>query len=140
MKTYNIFLVLFALFITAISSCEKNTASPTDDLEATGIVGNWEIGFRLFGGISDLRVLCCEYIEFMADEQPNDLAGMFNTSSPGFQGDGTFVLHPSDSTIVLTFSENDRQLSRVFQISENFLTFTYQEGNQTIEEGWRRAD
>lgn len=125
-----------------MNSCEKNAASPTDDLEATGILGNWEILSEDFGGISDLRARCCEFIEFTADEQPADLTGMFNTSSPGFQGDGTFVLSPSDSTISFTFSENGRQLSRTFQISENgdFLYFDYEENGVPVGETWRKVD
>ncbi len=140
MNTYNILLVFLLLFLSASSSCDKNEPIPTDELEATGIVGNWEIQYREFGGISDSRVLCCEYIEFAADEQPNDLAGTFSTSSPNFQGDGTFVLHPSNGAIILTFSETGRQLSRVFQISESFLTFTYQENGNPVEENWRKVD
>lgn len=141
-KLNHILLLFFVISLAVMNSCEKNVASPTDELEATGILGNWEIYARAFGTLHDLSRPCCEFIEFTADEQPADQTGMFNTSSPGFQGDGTFVLSPSDSTILLTFSENGRQLSRTFRTSENgdFLYFNYEENGVPVGETWSRAD
>ena len=139
MKSFKI--MLLAVFLMAFQ-CEEDILIQEDDLAATGILGKWEISNESVNGISDLSVKCCRFIEFREDGNIADLEGSF-TYRDELETiyEGTFVLDPPKQQII--FKRNDRETlvyNYTMNSSQDYLTFTYSDGNSDIVEGWEKID
>lgn len=132
-----LFILLFSIF-TVFAGCEKDEVEQTDNLEQFGIFGQWKLETRVIDGITDLSVECCDYIEFKADNELDDLKGEFKAHGVGYETKGVFELLSSNNTI--HFDYNNTQKSYKFQILDDLITFTYSEDNQEIIEDWRKEE
>lgn len=132
------FIVSILSVIILFMSCDNTDIEQTDNLDQSGILGQWKLESISTNGISDLSILCCEYIQFIADDELNDLRGEFTTSGNGSSTNGVFELNTANNTI--HFEYDNSQNSYEFHISNNFMSFTYEENNQEIIEGWRKEE
>ena len=67
------------LLVSSLMACQRegNDPAPFDSLEATGILGRWEIADEVMNGvISDMLPRCCEFLEFIPDDNIGDYKGL----------------------------------------------------------------
>ena len=128
-------LILFLFFLLGCSTGDDND-NRTDKLNPIGILGNWKINDRSFDGITPLIVVCCEFIEFKADENKQDLSGLYNWSSGQFRGSGIFTIDNINQALILQ-DENDEDVYE-FIISESGQEFllNYLDNETLISESW----
>lgn len=138
MKIFSKLTVLLALSLVALTSCGKDEAEPIDRLEEVGILGQWKLEVRSVNGISSLALECCATIEFKTDGEPTDLKGAFTSTDTASEANGVFELNTATDTV--QFNYGNTQLLYGFQISQDYLTFTYLEGDAEVVEGWRREE
>lgn len=132
------FKILFVISLLALASCEKEDVQQVDELEQTGVLGQWKFEKRTVDGVSNLTVECCDYIVFETDSDLSDLKGTFRAFGAEYETNGVFELNTSNGTI--QFDYNDSQKIYEFQISDDLITFTYSEGNQEVIEDWRKEE
>lgn len=138
MRHSKFYLILFLTMLTVFSSCEKDQLEKSDNLKQFDILGQWKLEARTTNGISDLSILCCDYIMFNTDNEPDDLKGEFTVSGDGYETEGIFELKASND--VIEFDYDNSQMSYQFQISDKLMTFTYVENSQEIIENWRKEE
>lgn len=131
-------LFLSFVVIVLVSSCKKKAIDQFDKLEQMGILGKWKLQMRTINGITDLISHCCEFIEFNADNESDDLKGHFVATSPGNETSGLFEISTAAKTIRFEF--NNKQLTYAYSISERIITFTYVENEVVIIEDWAKED
>jgi len=124
--------------LTLLSSCKKNESQTPDNLEQFGILGEWKLETRTINGNSDLSVLCCDYIMFKTGNELDDLKGEFEAFGNGYETDGVFELNTVNS--IIHFDYDNSQKSYEFQISNNIITFIYDENSQEVIESWRKEE
>lgn len=137
MKYFRKFTILI-LILTVLSSCEKDEIQTPDNLEQIGVLGEWKLETRTINGISDLAVLCCDYIMFRTDNELDDLKGEFTAFGDGYETDGVFKLNTASN--IIHFDYDNSQESYEFQISNDLITFTYDENSQEVIENWRKEE
>ncbi len=118
-------------------SCDKEEIEQTDNLQQTGILGQWKLDSRETNGISSLAVECCDYIEFKTDSEPTDLTGEFKAFGAGYETNGDFELNNANQSIEFIY---DEQLLYEIQISDENIVFSYLENNDSIVEYWHREE
>jgi hypothetical protein len=89
--------------------CESDDPVPFDNLDATGLLGSWEIQDEIINGnISDMLPKCCEFLEFDPDDNITDSKGLLTyTDSQGLVNSGTFEVNLDNQTILFIDDEND---------------------------------
>jgi hypothetical protein len=107
-----------------------------DTLANMGLYNAWKLESRAVNGISSLSVPCCEMILFEADSISTDLKGLFSAESNGTLTTGIFEIQPTYDSISFTFGNN--QVNYAFTLNQTDLDFQYQEGDDLIEETWKR--
>lgn len=138
MKTLKILFILLPISMTVLTSCDKDEVEQADKLEQIGVLGQWKLETRIVNGITGLIAECCDYIEFKTDSEPGDLKGEFRAFGAGYETIGVFELNTSINTI--QFAYDDTQKLYGFQITDDFITFTYSEDNDEINEDWRKEE
>ncbi|MFZ6052569.1 hypothetical protein [Halocola ammonii] len=134
-------LVLFFISFTVITGCEKvddekMETEKTDNLNETGLIGQWKLEARSLNNISDLSVECCDYIEFKTDDDSSDLKGAFIATGVGYETKGDFELKPSDNIIQFNYEDSEKVYE--YQMINDLIIFTYvEEGNEVVED-WRK--
>lgn len=135
MKT-KIILSLFILLFTTVGCTEDE---PVDKLTATNVTGKWEIESRFTNNISSAAALCCEFIEFISDENIEDYIGQFESESSGLTNEGTFEVNVTNNTILIDLG--NRQLSCNYSVNSDKLNLVYtDENNDTIDEIWKKVE
>ena len=131
MKTFSI--LLFTMAMVLFSGCEKADEAPgqVKKLDATGILGTWEIQTYTANGITDMSIHCCEFTEFIDDDQPGDYNGLYKTYGPGYESNGIFTIDPDSS--ILVFGDSTDQTVYDYQIQNDNLTVYYTEDGDEIE-------
>ena len=126
----------FILTLILFVGCSDDDRNFTDELEQIGIVGNWEISSRSINGITPLIALCCEFIEFKADENKEDLSGIYHWSDGQFSDSGIFKIDIINQALILQ-DENDEDVYE-FLISESGQEFilNYFDNESLISESW----
>lgn len=130
------FILIITGLLAALTACEKDNTPAYDRLLQTPVTGLWKLEMRSFGGISHMAVLCCDYLEFSTDADPNDLKGNFTASGTGYENYGSFELDIDTQSI--RFEYDDNTLLYNLQFSDDRIIFTYTEDDADVEEVWRR--
>lgn len=138
MGTRSSIAIQILAFFIILTSCKKQEAEQTDNLDQYGIFGQWKLEARSVNGVSDLSVQCCDYIEFIADAKLDDLKGAFTASGLGYSSDGAFELNLSSDSIQFDYA--DKQKVFQFQVSGDQVTFTYFDAGDRIIEAWRKPE
>lgn len=134
MKT-KIILSLF-LSLTFLGCTEDESV---DVLTSINVIGKWEIESRFTNNISNMAVLCCEFIEFKTDDNIEDYAGQFKSESFGLTNEGTFDVNVTDNTILIDLG--NRQILCDYSINADKLNLIYtDENNDTIDEIWKKVE
>ncbi len=128
--------LIFLFLAVAISACKG--PAPADPLEVIGVLGNWEIQSRLYDNIGNMSALCCEFIEFTPDRNFDDMIGNYHATSTGSDVQGVFEV--DESAMTITFTRNQDSMVWNYQLNDDALAFTYEEGGQIISEDWIRRD
>lgn len=131
-------LPLLVLLIP-FAACEKeDVLPPVDALTYTGVLGEWKLELREFGGISDMAVPCCDYLEFSTDGNETDLKGLFSARGPGYEVNGIFELDWPITQLVIQ-DENEQDTYGFVLTGERFeLSYTV-DGNEVVEV-WRKTE
>lgn len=67
-----IFLPLLLAF-----TCGEEVKYPNDKLLDIGVLGTWKISVESINGITDMTVNCCRFMDFVPDDNNQDLKGRF---------------------------------------------------------------
>ena len=139
MKKY-LQLMLFLPFLMAFQ-CESNDPTPIDNLEATALFGRWEIADEITNGaISDMLPKCCEFLEFIPDDNISDYKGLLtHTDSQGLINSGTFEVDIANQTILFGDDYND-ELTFEYSVddSQENLTIDFTESGTNFTQVWVR--
>ena len=133
------------LLVSSLMACQRegNDPAPFDSLEATGILGRWEIADEVMNGvISDMLPRCCEFLEFIPDDNIGDYKGLLtHTDSQGLINSGTFEVDIANLTILFIDDDND-EFSFDFSVddSQENLTIDFTEDGTNYTQGWVRMD
>lgn len=132
-------ICLFALLL--LLGCKKEEPVPADPdpvdmLESIGLLGEWEIEGREVAGISGGAALCCEFLDFLADTNPEDHSGTFSYAGNGHQYAGTFQLTPADSSLI--FAYDNQQRNFIYTLQGDRISFQYEENGSTLTETYRK--
>ncbi|MEO1259797.1 MAG: hypothetical protein AAFZ15_13475 [Bacteroidota bacterium] len=132
-------LLLICLLFSVGCQNDDETAPP-NPLSEVGILGQWEIQQRSYGGIAPLLPFCCQFFEFKDDEAPDDLTGLYKYEGDIYtdNNEGTFTIDLQNTTILL--EREDKQFLLSYQIDSTSLTLNYDEGGVEIEEVWRKLE
>ena len=133
-------LLVLAILLMAFQ-CDEDIKI-IDPLVETGILGRWEIADETVNGISDLLPKCCRFLEFSPDDNLEDLIGNFiYTDELQEDIEWTFIIDPVDGLIIFKRQGRD-DLVYDYEINDaqDYLTFTFSEGNAVHVEGWRRTN
>lgn len=125
---------LLIVFSPFVSSCEEKQVEPNDPLDQIGILGKWKLDSRSVNNISDLSVMCCDYLTFSKSGSNDDLMGHFIASGAGYENDGEFELNTSLDSIA--FTRENEVLNYGVLISGERMTYFYQEDGDSITEWW----
>ncbi|MBU2940806.1 hypothetical protein KO494_14755 [Lacinutrix sp. C3R15] len=100
--------IILAPFLMAFQ-CESDDPSSFDNLEATGLLGRWEIQDEIINGsISDMTPKCCEFLEFNLDDNIKDTIGFLTyTDSQDVVNIGVFEVELNNQSIIFTDEESD---------------------------------
>ena len=135
-------LMLFLPFLMAFQ-CESNDPTPFDSLEATGLFGRWEIANEVMNGvISDMLPKCCEFLEFIPDDNIRDNTGFLTfTDSQGLINNGTFEVDITNQTILFIDDDND-EFTFEYSVDESQenLTIDFTEDGTNYTQGWVGVD
>ncbi len=137
-----IFILLLA---SSLMACQRegNDPAPFDSLEATGILGRWEIQDEIINGnISDMIPKCCEFLEFDPDDNVTDNKGLLtNTDSHGLMNSGTFEVDFNNRTIVFIDDDSD-EFTFEFSVDDSHenLTIDFTENGTNSTQRWIRVD
>ena len=137
MRTSKSLLILFPIFLTFFTSCEKEKTELADNLEQVGILGKWRLVFITVNGITDMSIRF-DTIEFFTDNEIGDLKGKFSAIGTGYETNGVFEIEKTKEHIY--FDYNNTQKSYGFQISDDLMTFSYVEDGQDVTEDWSRLE
>ena len=141
MKKY-LKLVLLVPFLMAFQ-CEGNDPAAFDNLDASGLLGSWEIQDEIINGnISDMIPKCCEFLEFDPDDDITDSKGLLTyIDSQGLVISGTFEVDFDNQTILFIDDDNDEFLFE-FSVddSQNNLTIDFMEDGTNYEQVWARVN
>lgn len=141
MKTVILKYLLTLLSFLVIYSCEKeidknptgNVQQSNDLLEQYELFGEWEIQSRLVNNISGMPALCCEFVEFSADQNEIDNIGLFNYNGNGESKDGTFEVIDFENLKILI---DGNVHFRSYAVNGDYLNLTYIESGDSISEIW----
>ena len=138
MRTLKIWKVLLLAPLLMAFQCDEDELIE-DDLAQTGLLGRWEIADESMGGISDLSVKCCRFIEFNPDDNPQDLNGSFlYEDETGFY-DGVFSVDLSEETILIQRADRTPITYRYSLNNEqDYLMLTFTEEEVDFQQGWSR--
>lgn len=145
MRQLKFLLVLSLAFITVLTGCEKdedNDAAPFDRLEAIGILGRWEIADEVMNGIiSDMLPRCCEFLEFIPDDNFGDYKGLLTSTKIGSVNNGTFEADVANQMISFMDDDNHEFIFNysVDDAQEN-LTIDFTEGETNYTQRWVRRE
>ena len=128
------FLLLLVVFL---ASCEKEPSKPVGKLEELEILGTWEINAQTINGITDMSVLCCEFTEFMEDQDLNDHKGNYRTYGNGHESAGVFEIDPNNARIL--WGETNTQAYN-YELQANQLRVSYVQENTSYELVYLRID
>lgn len=128
----------FLLVIIPFVSCEKDEPPPVDALTFTGVLGKWKLEMREFGGISDMSVPCCDYMEYSEDGNTSDLKGLFSAYGTGYEVSGIFEM---DWPVTqLAIQEDNEQKTYGFVLSGERIELSYTSGGDPVVEVWRKFE
>lgn len=134
--------LIFVPFLMAFQ-CESDDPALFDNLEAKGLLGQWEIQHEVMNGnISDMVPKCCEFLEFNPDDNIRDNKGLLTyTDSQGLVNNGVFEVEINNETILFIDNENDEF---IFDFSVNDsrdrLTIDFTEDDVTYTQIWFRLE
>jgi len=117
----------------SLTSCEDDSE---DRLQAENILGTYILSSRSFDNISDLSVPCCDTLDLIADADPHDLRGVMRAYGTGYDNSGAFTIKPSEGLMEFEYGSTRRIMP--YEQADDQLYLTYEEANQTIQEGWMR--
>lgn len=132
-------LVLSLSIITVFTSCQKDEENdkiePSDKLEQFGILGKWRLHSTTINGITNMLIRF-DTIEFIKDSEIDDLKGEFRNKGAVYETNGQFELDTANNLI--HFDYNNKQKSYIFDILDDWMTFTYSEDDIEYIEDWRK--
>ena len=137
--------IFILLLVSSLMACQRegNDPGPFDSLEATGILGRWEIQDEIINGnISDMIPKCCEFLEFDPDDNIADNKGLLtNTDSQGLINSGTFEVDFDNQTILFIDDDND-EFAFEFSVddSKENLTIDFTENGTNFTQRWIKVD
>jgi hypothetical protein len=138
-------LLTTILLLTSLIACEQsgNDPAPFDSLESIGILGRWEITDEVINGvITDLLPKCCEFLEFLPDDNLGDYTGILSsTDSQGLKNTGTFVVNTTNQTILFIDDDQDEFMFKFsVNASQDYLTIEFTENGNVYTQGWVKVD
>jgi hypothetical protein len=100
---------LFLAPLLMAFQCESDDTAVFDHLDATGLLGRWEIQDEIINGnITDMIPKCCKFLKFNPDDDISDNQGLLTyTDSQGLVNSGTFEVNLDNQTILFIDNEND---------------------------------
>ena len=137
--------VIMLLLVLSLMACQRegNDPAPFDSLEATGILGRWEIANEVMNGvISDMLLRCCEFLEFIPDDNIGDDKGLLtSTDSQGLVNSGIFEVDIANQTILFIDDGND-EFTFEYSVddSQENLTIDFTEDGTNYTQGWVRIE
>jgi len=135
------FLVLAPLLMAF--QCESDDPSSFDSLEATGLLGRWEIQDEIINGaISDMIPKCCEFLEFNPDDNIRDSIGFLTyTDSQNIVNTGVFEVDLNNQSILFTDNESD-EFAFEFEVdgAQQNLTVDFTEDGTNYTQSWVRIE
>ncbi|WP_439152916.1 hypothetical protein [Winogradskyella sp.] len=136
---FQILLILACL--TFLLGCSNDDETSTDNLNQTGIIGNWEFSDEEIDGISDLLPKCCKFFEFKVDENKQDLTGLFTyTGDTNEFTEGSFIVDETGETITFLFDDEQRIYNYTMSQSQDYITFSFFEDGSNSLQGWTKID
>jgi hypothetical protein len=132
---------ILLLLLSSLMACQRESNEPAtfDNLEATGILGRWEIAHEVMNGvISDMLPMCCEFLEFMPDDNIGDYKGLLTFSdSQGLINSGTFRVDIANQMILFIDDDNDKFTFRYsVDNSQEYLTVEFTENGLNYTQDW----
>ncbi|MEL6390673.1 MAG: hypothetical protein AAFQ02_10945 [Bacteroidota bacterium] len=133
--------IIFYLFLGFLLGSCSSAEPPIDLLPSTGILGKWEIQNRSINGIEPLIVVCCEFIEFVADENLDDLTGDYSWSAGQFTGNGSFTLTEDLQGIILTDKNDIDSFTIMISPTQDAFELSYSDSQDAIvRELWGKSE
>lgn len=123
-------------------TCGEDVKYPNDKLLDIGVLGTWEISVESINGITDMTVNCCRFMDFVPDDNNQDLKGRFIYRDGERQiSEGFFTVNPNQETIFFLWND-DKELVYQYKFSNSFdyLTFTFSEDDLDFVQGWAKID
>ncbi len=124
-------IVVIGILFCTFSCADDDTSF--NRLEASDILGLWEIESRGINDISSTEAFCCESLLLSEDSNLSDLKGTYSYDY-GSVTNGTFELNTENSTIVFR-SENDTENIFNYTIEDNLLEIYFFDEN---DRNWSR--
>jgi len=123
--------------------CESDDSSSFDSLEATGLLGRWEIQDEIINdAISDMIPKCCEFLEFNPDDNIRDSIGFLTyTDSQDVVNTGVFEVDLNNQSILFTDDESDEFIFE-FEVdgSQQNLTVDFTEDGTNYTQTWVKIE
>jgi hypothetical protein len=120
--------------------CEDNEPATMDDaLLETGIYAAWQLNSQTINGVTLMTPPPEMILEFYPDENREDSRGDFDLEESSSVTYGVFIMDQEKG--VITFKRDGKDdLVWDYSISQakDYITFTYQEGESLMEEGWHK--
>ena len=97
---YQMYIAFVVLCLTIGCNSDDESSNP---LEENELLSLWEIKAEGLNNVMSLEDLCCDFIEFLDDDNSNDLRGNYNTYvHNNITGTGTFSINLENN--VITYS------------------------------------
>lgn len=124
-------IVVIGILFCTFSCADDDTSF--NRLEASDVLGLWEIESRGINYISSTEAFCCESLLLLEDSNLSDLKGTYSYDY-GTVTNGIFELNLENSTIMFR-SENDNEDIFNYTIEDNLLEIYFFEEN---DRNWSR--
>lgn len=136
--------ITLLLLISTLLACQPDGNPPAsfDNLESIGVLGRWEITDEVMNGVADLLPKCCEFLEFIPNDNIGDYKGFLTyTDSNGFANKGTFEVDIANQTILFIEDDND-EFTFEFTVDDPQanLTIEFTENGADFTQRWIRVD
>ncbi len=128
--------------MTVFTSCEKQEEiekiDSSDKLDQFGIFGKWGLQAMTINGITDMSIQF-DKLEFIADDEKADLKGKF-IGNRGFRAETNGQFELDSLNKMIHFEQNNTQKSYAFELSNNWMAFTYFDNDIEFIEDYRKED
>lgn len=135
--------LLFFWALLMAFQCESDNPTSFDSLEATGLLGRWEIQDEIINGvISNMIPKCCEFLEFNPDDNIRDSIGFLTYSdSQDIVNSGIFEVDLNNQSILFIDDESD-EFKFEFAVDDSLenLTVDFTEDETNYTQTWVKIE